>query len=269
MIARSNGGQWLLRIDDVDTSRVISGAENNILKTLENHGLYWDGPVVFQSKQTIDYEKALDRLKVLDCIYACQCSRKDIAQRASRNQYGWVYPGTCRAAGLSERNSAIRVKVNSNVILFKDFLQDPIEQNLHLDIGDFVIKRRDHLFAYQLAVVVDDAEAGITEVVRGADLLENTPRQIFLQQLLGYPSPDYIHLPILTNQQGQKLSKQTFAEAIANTPVIDNLLKAWSALGQPSPDVELRSVAEFFQWAELNWQLTNVPRGPVSVSDLL
>ena len=269
MIARSHGGKWLLRIDDIDTSRAVLGVENNILKTLENYGLYWDGKVIFQSKQIAHYQNALDKLKALGCAYACQCSRKEITQSASRNQYGWIYPGTCRAADLNSQGSAIRVKVDNNAILFKDFLQSPIEQNLQLDIGDFVIKRRDHLFAYQLAVVVDDAEAGITEVVRGADLLENTPRKIFLQRLLKYPTPDYIHLPVLNNQQGQKLSKQTFAEAISSTAVIDNLLKAWSALGQLSPDVELSSVAEFFQWAELNWQLTNVPRGPVSVSDLL
>ena len=269
MIAHSHAGKWLLRFEDVDSSRTVPSSASDILKTLEEHGLYWDAEVVFQSKQTEYYQHAFDQLKKLDCIYACQCSRKNIAHNATRNQYGRVYPGTCRTVGLNEQDAAIRVKVDNNTILFRDSLQGPLEQNLQRDIGDFVIKRRDNLFAYQLAVVVDDALAGITEVVRGADLLINTPRQIFLQKLLGYWTPTYAHLPVLTNREGQKLSKQTFAEAVSNTPAINNLLKAWSALGQATPDIRLDSVGEFFQWAHSKWQLTSVPRGPISIDRLI
>ena len=213
--ARAADGEWRLRIEDVDTPRTVPGAADDILRTLESLGLHWDGEVAWQSRRRDRYEEALSALRARGLVYRCRCSRREIADSALRGIEGVVYPGTCRALALaSDVAGADRFRVPGEPVAFEDRLRGRLVQDLARDIGDFVVKRRDGLHAYQLAVVVDDADAGITDVVRGADLLWSTPRQVVLQRALGYPTPRYLHVPVVTNAQGEKLSKQTLAPPI-------------------------------------------------------
>ncbi|HJV93058.1 MAG TPA: tRNA glutamyl-Q(34) synthetase GluQRS, partial [Azonexus sp.] len=235
--ARSQGGEWLLRMEDVDTPRNVPGAADSILATLDAFGFEWDGPVLWQSRRHAAYGEGLARLQAAGLAYGCACSRKEIADSASRPAIdgGLAYPGTCRhglPAGRSVR--AWRLRVGDEEIAFTDRLQGRVAQHLERDVGDFVLLRADGLFAYQLAVVVDDAAQGITDVVRGADLLASTPRQIFLQRLLGYPTPSYLHVPVALGRDGEKLSKQTGAPAIG-ADAIGALLAAWRFLDQSLP----------------------------------
>lgn len=227
--ARAAGGRWLVRIEDLDTPRVRRGAADEILRTLDRLGLHWDGEVDFQSRRTTLYEEALARLRN---TYLCGCSRREIADSAVSlaADGAQVYPGTCRAglpAGKAAR--ALRVRVQGT-ISFVDRVQGPLNQDLEREVGDFVLRRADGQVAYQLAVVVDDADQGVTDVVRGADLLESTPRQIYLQRLLGLPTPRYLHVPIAVDARGEKLSKQTGARGIDR----DDLRRALLFLGQPA-----------------------------------
>jgi len=201
MDAKAHGGEWLVRMEDIDTPRVVPGAADDILRTLERFGLAWDGPVLYQSSRIDAYESALADLRKRDLVFACSCSRKDTGDR---------YPGTCRAGAHGDRTSW-RLLVGGEVVEFVDRRLGPQRQNVEEYCGDFVLKRADGLFAYQLAVVVDDAFQDITDVVRGEDLLDSTARQILLQRALGYPQPGYLHLPVVLNEAGQKLSKQTGA----------------------------------------------------------
>lgn len=226
--ARATGSRWLVRIEDLDTPRVKRGATDEILRALDRLGLYWDGEVIFQSGRTALHEQALARLRD---TYLCSCSRREIADSAVSlaADGAQVYPGTCRAgmpAGKTAR--ALRVRV-AGTVSFHDRVQGPMNQDLEREVGDFVLRRADGQFAYQLAVVVDDADQGVTDVVRGADLLESTPRQIYLQRLLGFPTPRYLHVPIVLDAQGAKLSKQTDASGIDQ----DDLRRALRFLGQP------------------------------------
>jgi glutamyl-Q tRNA(Asp) synthetase len=226
--ARAAGSRWLVRIEDLDTPRVKHGAADEILRALDRLGLYWDGEVIFQSARAALYERALARLRD---SYLCGCSRQEIADSAVSlaTDGAQVYPGTCRAgmpAGKTGR--ALRVRV-AGTVSFDDRVQGPVMQDLAREVGDFVLRRGDGQFAYQLAVVVDDADQGVTDVVRGADLLESTPRQIYLQRLLGLPTPRYLHVPIALDAQGAKLSKQTDARGIDP----DGLQRALRFLGQP------------------------------------
>jgi glutamyl-Q tRNA(Asp) synthetase len=219
LFARNSGGRWLLRIDDLDTPRVIPGVADDMLRTLEHLGFRWDGEVVWQSRRTEAYREALDRLVRRGDAYSCGCSRAEIARIASAPHAGdgsVIYPGLCREglpAGKAPR--AIRVRVPDEVISFRDAIVGEYRQDLAAECGDFVVQRADGPFAYHLAVVVDDAEAGVTQVVRGADLLDSTPRQIWLQRLLGFPTPAYAHLPLVTNPDGSKLSKRDNAVSLA------------------------------------------------------
>ena len=227
--ARAAGGRWLVRIEDLDRPRVQPGAADDILRTLERLGLYWDGEVVFQSRRTALYEEALSRLRN---TYLCGCSRREIADSAVSLAVdgAQVYPGTCRAGLPAGKNArALRVRV-SGAISFRDRVQGPLRQDLEREVGDFVLRRADGQFAYQLAVVVDDAEQGISDVVRGADLLESTPRQIYLQRLLGFPTPRYLHVPVAIDKDGDKLSKHAGARPIDR----QDLQRALRFLGQPS-----------------------------------
>ena len=234
--ARAQGGEWLVRIEDVDATRTVPGAEAEILRLLEACALEWDGAIVRQSDRTGRYAQALRQLASQGRTYRCRCSRKEIADSALRGIEGPVYPGTCRALRLDSREpGADRVRVGAERVRFVDRVYGPIEQDIGEEIGDFVLRRRDGLFAYQLAVVVDDADQGITDVVRGADLLLSTPRQIFLQRLLGFSTPAYLHVPVATNAEGQKLSKQTGAPAIRVDEAAAALRAALHALGQPVP----------------------------------
>lgn len=261
--ARRAGGEWLVRIEDIDPPREVPGASDEILHTLEQFGFEWDGQVMFQSRRHDTYLEVLAMLEHEGLTYRCGCSRKEIAQLSQ--QLGLtpgVYPGSCRNHPVSPHHRhAIRLLSEGQQVRFEDRLQGQIEQDVEREVGDFVLRRADGLFAYQLAVVVDDAEQGISHVVRGSDLLDSTPRQIALQRLLGYPTPDYAHLPVAVNSAGQKLSKQTFAPALDIHRPLPALWQALRFLGQ-APPLELlqEELSAFWHWALGHWQLKSVPR---------
>lgn len=262
--ARAAGGQWVLRIEDVDLPRSRRHAEAAIIRALERYGFSWDGDVVRQAERTDLYEAALARLRADGRAYACACSRRELEAALVGAGGERVYPGTCRNgipeghAGRTQR--AWRVRVGDAVIAFRDRLQGPQHSDLGRDIGDFVVRRADGWFAYQLAVVVDDALQGITHVVRGADLLASTPRQILLQRLLGYAAVSYLHVPIAIDAAGLKLSKQTRAAPLPDDP-LPILLTAWQFLGQRLPEgsAQPASVAEFWSWAIAAWDPARLP----------
>ena len=236
LFARAAGGRWLVRIEDIDTPRVVSGSAEEILAAVRLYGLEWDGEVVWQSRRTSLYESALATLRERDLVFDCGCSRADL-QRAASAPTGAepVYPGTCRgglAPGRTPR--AIRFRAPDEVIAFDDLLLGHVEENVARSTGDFVVRRADGLFAYQLAVVVDDADQGVTQVVRGADLLMSTPRQIALQRALGHPTPAYAHLPLVRNADGTKLGKRDGAlplPSLDETRVRETLAIALRHLG--------------------------------------
>lgn len=259
--AKTHGGEWLVRIEDVDTPRKVSGASSDILRTLEQLGMKWDGEVVYQSQRCALYQEAIHSLTALGLTYPCTCTRKEILDSNIMGIAGPIYPGTCRHAQTSQKPSALRIHTDERLIRFEDTIQGCVEQRLESDTGDFVLRRADGVYAYQLAVVVDDAAQNITHVVRGEDLLDSTPRQIYLQQLLGYPVPDYMHLPVVTNRDGNKLSKQTRAMPVDISKAVPQLIAALHFLGQ-TPPVELvkSDLSVFWQWALENWQVTQIPR---------
>ncbi|PKO63604.1 MAG: tRNA glutamyl-Q(34) synthetase GluQRS, partial [Betaproteobacteria bacterium HGW-Betaproteobacteria-17] len=234
--ARAASGRWLLRMEDLDRPRCEAGAADTILRQLDAYGLAWDGDVLVQSQRDDAYAAALDALKAQGAVYPCACTRSQLAY-APRNPEGEIiYPGTCRNGlppGAVAR--AWRVRVPDVSTHFVDRIHGELQQNLGHDVGDFIVKRADGLFAYQLAVVADDAFQGVTHVVRGADLLWNTPRQIVLQTLLGLPTPVYAHVPLITNAAGQKLSKQTRASALPETARGIVMAQALAVLGHAPP----------------------------------
>lgn len=257
--ARAAGGAWHLRIEDVDAPRTVPGAEDGILRALEALGLAWDGPVVRQRDRASRYAEVLDELRRKGLAYRCRCSRKEIADSGVHGIDGVVYPGTCRHAALPAGTPAAeRFLVPDETVAFDDRVQGRIAQRLAGDVGDFVVHRRDGLFAYQLAVVVDDADLGVTDVVRGADLLDSTPRQIALQRALAMPTPRYLHFPVAT-RGGEKLSKQTLAPAIDADSGASALLAALDFLGQetPGPGAPPAVLAE----AVRRWDPARIPRG--------
>lgn len=263
--ARAADGQWLVRMEDLDRPRCVPGAGDIILRQLEAYGLIWDGEILYQSQRDEAYAAALDQLKAAGQAYPCACTRSQLAA-APRNAEGEsIYPGTCRAglpAGATPR--AWRVRVDDVSACFQDRIHGRLCQKLGTEVGDFIVKRADGLFAYQLAVVVDDAFQGITDVVRGADLLWNTPRQVHLQSLLGLPSPRYAHVPLIVNAAGQKLSKQTLAPALPESGRGAVLADALEALGQALPaGLQGAGPVELLQWASAHWQLENVPKHAV------
>lgn len=261
--ARTQGGEWLLRIEDVDTSRNVPGAAAQILATLAAFGFEWDGPVLWQSERLPAYAEALAKLQMAGLAYGCACSRKEITDSATRPALdgGLAYPGTCRQglpAGRVVR--AWRLQVNDQALAFDDRLQGHIVQHLAQDVGDFVLRRADGLFAYQLAVTVDDEFQGISDIVRGADLLASTPRQIWLQRCLGFTTPRYAHLPVVSNPQGEKLSKQTLAPALQIGRASESLVRALQFLGQPAPhELTEAPVLEVWAWARENWRFAAIP----------
>jgi len=258
--ARTRGGEWLVRMEDLDPPRTAAGAAADILRTLEVCGLEWDGRVAYQRARGGAYHCALHRLRGLGLVYPCACSRREIADSAIAGAEGPVYPGTCRG-GIGTRKSAraLRLDTRGVSVAFDDALQGRIECRLEHESGDFVLYRADGVFAYQLAVVVDDAEQGITDVVRGADLLASTPRQIHIQRLMGLPQPRYVHLPVAVNAQGEKLSKQTQALPVDTGRPVPALIAALDFLCQ-SPPRELATLEELWAWAIRNWKLDRVPR---------
>lgn len=250
-------------MEDLDTPRCVAGAADDILRVLAAFGLHSDEPILYQSQRSTAYEKALQRLKDIGAAYPCGCTRKEIDDSALQGIDGPVYPGTCRRGIVPGRTArAWRVTTGNTVITFGDRLQGAQSQRLESEIGDFVVKRADGLFAYQLAVVVDDAFQGITHVVRGADLLGSTPRQIHLQQLLGLTAPAYMHLPVATNHAGEKLSKQTRAEAVipGDGATLHHVLKFLRQ--QPPPDLSRGTIEEILAWGVQHWQPEKL-RGPL------
>ena len=270
--ARKNGGQWLLRMEDLDTPRCIPGVDQLIQAQLLACGLYWDGEITYQSQRHDLYQRALERLNTLELIYPCNCSRQSIAnalaQRGIKNprHQEMIYPGTCRPAELSVNspefietpNTAWRITLPPNChIEFTDLSLGQQSQDLNTDVGDFVLHRSDGLFTYQLAVVVDDAEQYITHIVRGEDLLSNTARQIHLQKMLGYSTPHYRHLPLVLDEYGEKLSKQTLATQIHTQDeksTLTELRKAAKHLRlRGLPDGENITIAEWLLAATHAW----------------
>jgi len=260
--ARSRGGTWLVRIDDLDPPRTVPGAAESILSCLDAFGMHWDGEVVYQSTRSDAYHAALHQLRRSGRTYPCACSRKEISDAGLAGVEGAVYPGTCRnglAAGREARAS--RVRTGGAVVEFHDGLQGHVRQALQEEIGDFVVYRADHVFAYHLACAVDDAGQGITDVVRGADLIASTPRQIHLQKLLGLPTPAYLHLPVAVNGAGEKLSKQTRAHAVDQSDPAATLDRVLRFLGFPPPaDIRSDGLPELWVWAIQNWRRESLPR---------
>lgn len=260
--ARATGGEWLLRIEDVDAPRSRAGAEASIVRALTRYGFRWDGEIVRQSKRTAAYAATLESLINDARAYACACTRRELELGEPAPSGERVYRGTCRDgidASRAKRSArAWRVRVDDATIGFVDRLQGPQSQSLARDVGDFVVKRADGLFAYQLAVVVDDAAQSITDVVRGADLLSSTPRQIHLQQLLHLPTPAYLHVPVAINAAGEKLSKQTHALALPDD-ALASLVAAWRFLDQPAPLHTPTDVATFWSHAISNWSPARLP----------
>lgn len=241
--ARAHGGRWLVRIEDVDTPRCVPGADETLLRQLADCGLVPDEPPVWQSRRAALYQAALDRLVAQGRAYPCACSRADIAQallaqgRAKPRHGELVYPGTCRAGMNGRAARAWRFRSDGPPVDWVDRRLGPQSQHVEREVGDFVLRRADGLFAYQLAVVVDDAEQGITHVVRGEDLADNTARQIVLQRALGLPRPAYLHVPLVRDEHGEKLSKQTGATALMTEGdhAITALRGAMAALALPAP----------------------------------
>lgn len=250
--AKASNGRWLVRIEDIDPPREQPGADKIILGTLEAYGFEWDGLVSYQSQSAARHEALLQSLLEAGKAYPCSCSRRDLAD-AGRGLLGAIYPGTCRN-GCRSCDVAIRLQTDDVPVEFIDKLQGPQSQRLESESGDFIIKRRDGLVAYHLAVVVDDFDQGITEVVRGIDLLDSTPRHIRLQRMLGFTTPEYLHIPVVENAEGQKLSKLTGAKAIASNRIGPTLVCALDALMQrPPADLAREDIDEIWNWAVANW----------------
>lgn len=256
--ARQHGSDWLLRIDDLDTQRNVPGAETAILSSLEAHGLHWDGPVIRQSDRIALYENALDRLGRDGHTYYCTCSRRQLKGLPR-------YPGTCRKASHSRADAALRVRTTETPIDFEDLVAGPIREVLSDTVGDFVIRRRDGIIAYQLATAVDDGSGEIGRVIRGRDLLDNTARQIYLIQLLGGHTPRYGHVPILVNEADQKLSKQTFAAPLDDRMATDNLVRILPLLGLSVPaDLQGAAPGQLLPWAVEHFSLERLQGAPSS-----
>ncbi len=251
--AKSHAGLWLLRVEDIDPPRQQDGAIEEILAALDRYGFEWDGPVSYQSESVEKHLQVVSELRAAGLAYPCACSRRDLAV-ADQGPLGAIYPGTCRK-GYDGDEFAVRVRTDDEKVQFVDVLQGSQCQRLESESGDFVILRRDGLIAYHLAVVVDDFDQGITEIVRGIDLLDSTPRQIHLQRLLGYRTPAYLHIPVAENDQGQKLSKLTGALGLPLEHVCQILTTALDALGQQPPrELAESSLDDIWSWSIKHWQ---------------
>lgn len=259
--ARSNNGKWLIRMEDIDPPREVPGAADDILRTLEAFGFEWDGPILYQSQRASAYHTAIAQLLQQGDAYPCACSRKEIAQQGQPGIEGAIYPGTCRTGLPAGREArSFRLLTHGKPINFIDRIQGKVRQSLIHDVGDFIIQRTDGLFAYQLAVVVDDAWQGVTHIVRGGDLILSTPRQLHLQTLLGYPAPNYAHIPLAVDNAGHKLSKQAKSLPVDKKAPIPALLAALHFLHQPLPEEEPTTLYDFWQWALTTWDIKRVPQ---------
>ncbi|MEH6359034.1 MAG: tRNA glutamyl-Q(34) synthetase GluQRS [Pseudomonadales bacterium] len=252
--ARSAQGKWLIRIENTDPPREQPGASAEILHALEAHNLFWDDKVTYQSQRTAIYKAATNTLLNQQLGYYCTCSRLQLKGHS-------IYPGTCRQQRTPPSSpSAIRVLCNDINIEFNDHIQGPQSHPMNREIGDFIIYRKDDLPAYQLATAVDDIEQGITHVMRGCDLLDSTPRQMYLHYLLGMKSPSYAHIPVLAKEDGQKLSKQNLARPLDLNRCNDNLFQALQLLEQAPPkSLQHQSSQDILDWAIRHWTPKNIP----------
>ncbi len=259
--AKAQGGEWWLRIDDLDPPRVAQGAIDAILRALEAYGLAWDGAVQYQRHRSEAYAAALAELQRLGLVYACACSRREIADSSIGRLGAPIYPGTCRAGLVPGKLArALRIDTRGVSVVFEDQLQGTVMQDLEREAGDFIVQRADGIFTYQLAAVVDDAELGITDIVRGADLLDSTLRQVYLQRLLGLPLPRYLHLPVAVNALGEKLSKQTLAPPLDIAHPQPVLAQALGFLNHPPPEaLKGAKTQEILAWAVQNWSIARLP----------
>jgi glutamyl-Q tRNA(Asp) synthetase len=253
--ARANGGRWLLRIEDVDRPREVAGSADEILRTLELFGFEWDGSIMRQYDRSERYEEALRDLSSQNRTFACSCSRAQLEDELR-------YPGTCRARPVTAgMHAATRVRVDPGHIIFTDRIQGTYRQDVAAAVGDITLKRRDHIYAYVLAVTVDDAAQRVTHIVRGADLLDNTPRQIYLQRLLGLAEPSYAHVPVLSEADGSKLAKSRRSMRIAADSPLPQLLFIFSLLGlAPQPSLGLTTISAAWSWAIAQWHVNKVPK---------
>jgi len=260
--ARAAGGEWLLRMEDVDEPRTVKGAAEAVLRALERLGFAWDGEVEYQSRRKAHYGAAFERLRLAGDVFACACSRREIADSSLAPDGAPRYPGTCRAGLPPGRQArAWRFRVEPGTVCFEDLLQGRLCQDVAAEVGDFVVLRADGCYAYQLAVAVDDAAQGVTHVVRGADLIDSTPRQICLQRRLGLPQPAYLHLPAAVNPAGEKLSKQTRARPVDEARPQAALAAALAFLGQrPPAGLADAGLDEVWRWAIANWDRDKLPR---------
>lgn len=267
--ARAHGGKWLLRMEDLDPPREMAGAADHILHSLEAFGFEWDSEVVYQSKRHALYRTALNELKKRELAYPCYCSRKDWHASARIGADGFVYNGACAHKNPQRQPEngqmpAWRLRVPDEEIGFFDQIVGDYRQNLARDIGDFVLRRADGFWAYQLASVVDDAEQGVTHVVRGQDLLVSTPRQIYLQHCLGFSTPQYAHLPLLVNAQGQKWSKQTLAPALDLNRCEQTLRQVFRYLNLPDAPSDAKNVSVLLAWAVRHWDIRRVDAAAIA-----
>ena len=253
--ARSVGGRWLLRMEDLDPPREMPGAQTAILQALERYGFEWDGTLIRQSERHEAYAQVVDKLFSQGLAYACTCSRKQL------EGYNGIYPGFCRNAGHPMENAAIRLRVPELHYAFTDRVQGRYGQHVGREVGDFIIRRRDGLYAYQLAVVLDDGAQGVTDIVRGADLLDSTPRQLYLQELLGLSQPRYLHVPLIVQPDGHKLGKSYRSPPLTVDQATPLLLRALRALGQNTEDsLEHASPREVLDWGIKHWNADLIPR---------
>jgi glutamyl-Q tRNA(Asp) synthetase len=254
--ARHHQGKWLLRIEDIDPPREIPGSADSIIESLRIHGMEWDGEILYQSSRLPAYAHRLEELDRQGLLFACDCSRQQIRVA------GGIYPGTCRSSTAPPVGDyALRLRTDDQCYAIEDIFQGHRQWQLEKEVGDFVIKRRDGLFAYQLAVVADDIAQGVTHVIRGSDILESTPRQLYLYALLGEPAPQYGHFPVVINPQGDKLSKQTGAPAVDGTDWKNNLVRALAFLRQPPiPENHQQNANALLACATRQWSRTAIPR---------
>ena len=258
--AKRQRGEWLLRMDDLDTPRCVPGADSEILRQLEAHGLTWDGAIRYQSQHLAEYRDALDRLQTMDLIYACNCTRAVLKRDSRTGPDDPVYSGRCRQHPVEASHQALRIKTDEAELCFDDGGLGRQCRQVAQDIGDFIVRRADGFITYQLACTVDESAQHITEVVRGADLLGSTFRQILLQEKLGLPSPRYRHLPVLTDEHGRKLSKQNHAPPLSKTHAAENLAICLGLLGQKPPaELQLQSPTAIVAWAMRQWDSARVP----------